>query len=165
MTRFFEIFRNIFELRLVNYTFSQKQTFVNEMTNFVFKNCCTSTFELCCFVMYRVRKIVNRRESDVICSSCPVCLFSVIRVQGFSFWPFLWKFQHNLEFEKTTNVFEVKWILEAIRLLEYIYIYSFIHFTHSNWDSTLHKVLVIRKDFLTSFFCLYSKDSWELPAF
>jgi hypothetical protein len=26
-------------------------------------------FELCCFVMYRVRNIVNRRESDVICHS------------------------------------------------------------------------------------------------
>jgi len=24
-------------------------------------------FELCCFVMYKVRNIVNRRESDVIC--------------------------------------------------------------------------------------------------
>ncbi len=24
-------------------------------------------FGLCCFVMYRVRNIVNRRESDVIC--------------------------------------------------------------------------------------------------
>jgi len=62
MTRFFEIFRKLFELRLVNYTFSQKQTFVNQMTNFVFKNWCTSTFELCCFVMYRVRNIVNREE-------------------------------------------------------------------------------------------------------
>ncbi len=26
-------------------------------------------FELCCFVMYRVRNIVNKRESDVICHS------------------------------------------------------------------------------------------------
>jgi hypothetical protein len=26
-------------------------------------------FELCCFVMYRVCNIVNRRESDVICHS------------------------------------------------------------------------------------------------
>jgi len=26
-------------------------------------------FELCCFVMYRVHNIVNRRESDVICHS------------------------------------------------------------------------------------------------
>lgn len=58
-----------------------------------------------------------------------------------------------MESEKTTNIFEVKWILEAI------------HFTHNDWVSTLHKVLVIRKDFLTSFFCLYCKDSWELPAF
>jgi hypothetical protein len=33
---------------------------------FNFKN---KHFELCCFVMYRVRNIVNRRESDVICHS------------------------------------------------------------------------------------------------
>jgi hypothetical protein len=26
-------------------------------------------FELCCLVMYRVRNIVNTRESDVICHS------------------------------------------------------------------------------------------------
>jgi hypothetical protein len=52
MTRFFEIFRKLFELRLANYTF--------------FKN---KDFELCCFVMYRVCNIVNRRESDVICQS------------------------------------------------------------------------------------------------
>jgi hypothetical protein len=52
MTRFVEIFRKLFELRLANYTF--------------FKN---KHFELCCFVMYRVRNIVNRRESDVICQS------------------------------------------------------------------------------------------------
>ncbi len=52
MTRFVEIFRKLFELRLANYTF--------------FKN---KHFELCCFVMYRVRNIVNRKESDVICHS------------------------------------------------------------------------------------------------
>jgi hypothetical protein len=40
MTRFVEIFRKLFELRLANYTF--------------FKN---KHFELCCFVMYRVHNI------------------------------------------------------------------------------------------------------------
>ncbi len=53
MTRSVEIFRKLFELRLANYTF-------------FFKN---KHFELCCFVMYRVRNIINRRESDVICHS------------------------------------------------------------------------------------------------
>ncbi len=37
MTRFVENFTKLFELRLANYTFFQKQTFVNQMTNFVFK--------------------------------------------------------------------------------------------------------------------------------
>jgi hypothetical protein len=71
-----------------------------------------------------------------------------------------------MEFEKTTNIFEVKVDSGSHSFTRiYIYIYSFIHFTHNNWVSTLHKVLVIRKDFLPSHFCLYCKDSWKLPAF
>jgi hypothetical protein len=52
MTRFVEIFRKLFELRLANNPF--------------FKN---KHFELYCFVMYKVHNIVNRRESDVLCHS------------------------------------------------------------------------------------------------
>jgi hypothetical protein len=37
---------------------------VDLQITFFFKN---KHFELCCFVMYRVLNIVNRKESDVIC--------------------------------------------------------------------------------------------------
>jgi hypothetical protein len=44
-------------------------------------------FELCCFVVYRVRNIVNRRESDVICHSVrrsriPTSRYILFRPEG-----------------------------------------------------------------------------------
>jgi hypothetical protein len=46
--------------------FSENYLNLDYQITFFFKN---KHFELCCFVMYRVRNIVNRRESDVICHS------------------------------------------------------------------------------------------------
>jgi len=51
MTRFVEIFRKLFELRLANYTFFQKINILNYVV-------------LLCI---ELRNIVNRRESDIIC--------------------------------------------------------------------------------------------------
>jgi len=75
MTRFVEIFRKLFELRLANYTF--------------FKN---KHFELCCFVMYRVRNIVNRKESDVICHSVRRSRVptSILYIKAIAVFVYLW---------------------------------------------------------------------------
>jgi hypothetical protein len=73
MTRFVEIFRKLFELTLVNYTFFQK-------------NCIM--FVLLCIV-YVILLIEEKLMSYVL------VVQSVYSVQDFSFWPFFYKFQQN----------------------------------------------------------------------
>jgi len=63
---FMSLFFNFFILQVWQGLLKFSENYLNldlQITPF-FKN---KHFELCCFVMYRVRNIVNRRESDVIC--------------------------------------------------------------------------------------------------
>jgi len=62
------LFFNFFILQVWQGLLKFSKNYLNldlQITPF-FKN---KHFEFCCFVMYRVRNIVNRRESDVICHS------------------------------------------------------------------------------------------------
>ncbi len=65
---FMSLFFNFFILQVWQGLLKFSENYLNldlQITPF-FKN---KHFELCCFVMYRVHNIVNRRESDVICHS------------------------------------------------------------------------------------------------
>jgi hypothetical protein len=65
---FMSLFFNFFILQVWQGLLKFSENYLNlelQITPF-FKN---KHFELCYFVMYRVRNIVNRRESDVICHS------------------------------------------------------------------------------------------------